>query len=223
MTISPNPTNQDVERRVAVASGAAFILIMLAIAIFIPHPSQFQYIVFRIVLALAAAAFMVTVPGFLHITLGNWLKATGALAVFVLVFLFNPAALIEGSTADGSNTLPNTASTQKPGEATPGLDESVLQPDSSDIEPDEPRTNDDRNAFGCDVSHQDPKGGVPTIRVTNKQKTPIKAFHFHLEISPGTEKYFTYRKGIDPNKTVEFKCNSGPYSTLALGTMIAGS
>jgi hypothetical protein len=83
--------------KVAIASGAVFILTMLVIALAVPHPSDFQYFVFRSVLALSAAAFATAIPGILSIQLGNWLKAGGALAVLVLVYLFNPASLVIGA------------------------------------------------------------------------------------------------------------------------------
>lgn len=80
--------------KVAIGSGLVFIVTMLAIALFVPQPSPFQYFVFRSVLAVAAAAFATAIPGILDLKMGNWLKASGALAVLVLVFLVNPASLV---------------------------------------------------------------------------------------------------------------------------------
>jgi hypothetical protein len=87
---------------VSVASGLAFLLVLLSIAVFIPHPTSFQIFVFRVVLALAAAAFGATIPGFLRIELPLWgqgvISATGALALCVLVYLVNPPALLDANT-----------------------------------------------------------------------------------------------------------------------------
>jgi hypothetical protein len=85
------------------ASGAIFLILIVAIALFVPNPSPFQYNVFRIVLALAAGAFAALIPGFLEIEIPNWLKAGGALGVFVIVFFWNPAQLVTES-AKGQNS-----------------------------------------------------------------------------------------------------------------------
>ena len=69
---------------------------MLAIAIFFPEPKPFQYLIFRIVLALAAAGFAAPIPGLIHVDI-PYVKAGGAIAVFVIVFYFNPAALVVAS------------------------------------------------------------------------------------------------------------------------------
>lgn len=80
--------------KVAIVSGGVFIVTMLVIALFVPQPSPFQYFVFRSVLSISAAAFATAIPGILNINMGNWLKAGGALAVLVLVYLVNPASLV---------------------------------------------------------------------------------------------------------------------------------
>jgi len=83
---------------VSVISGLIFLMAILAAAIFIPEPSSFQIFVFRVVIALAAASFGATIPGFLNIDIPVWGKgviaAGGALALFVIVFNINPPSLI---------------------------------------------------------------------------------------------------------------------------------
>src|SRR5438045_715298 len=74
--------------------GTVILAILLAIAIWCPYPSEFQYTVFRIVLALAAAAFAICIPGSLDVKLAVGVTAGGALAVFVLVFFFSPAGAV---------------------------------------------------------------------------------------------------------------------------------
>jgi len=74
--------------------GVAFVVSLLALAIYFPSPTAFQYVVFRTVLALAAAGVALMVPGFLQVTVANWLRAGGALAVFVVVYFYNPAELL---------------------------------------------------------------------------------------------------------------------------------
>jgi uncharacterized membrane protein len=72
---------------VSVISALVFIIFLLILAIFIPRPTIFQFFVFRIVLALAAAAFGATIPGFFKIDLPLWGKGTiyagGAVGLFV--------------------------------------------------------------------------------------------------------------------------------------------
>ncbi|MDV3458381.1 hypothetical protein RZN05_15390 [Sphingomonas sp. HF-S4] len=66
---------------------------MAVSAIFFPEPTSYQYTVFRIILALAAAGFASFLPGFLHVRLNTGIRAGGALAAFVIVYFFAPAAL----------------------------------------------------------------------------------------------------------------------------------
>jgi len=76
----------------------AFLICLLVIAVFIPEPKPFQIFVFRVVLALAAAGFGATIPGFLKVELPLWKKglisATRAIALFVVVYKVNPQELI---------------------------------------------------------------------------------------------------------------------------------
>ncbi|HLC14662.1 MAG TPA: carboxypeptidase-like regulatory domain-containing protein, partial [Thermodesulfovibrionia bacterium] len=101
---SQNKTTQTDTKRpawvliVSVSSGLVFLAVLLIIAVFIPKPAQFQIFVFRVVLALASAAFGATIPGFLKIQVPLWAKglisAGGALGLFVLIYTVNPPALI---------------------------------------------------------------------------------------------------------------------------------
>jgi hypothetical protein len=83
---------------VAFSFGVIFLIALLVIAIVIPNPTAAQYKVFRIVLSIAAAGAAAMVPGFLNIefnpTTGFLVRAGGALAVFVIVYFFNPASLV---------------------------------------------------------------------------------------------------------------------------------
>lgn len=78
----------------AFAFGVAFVIVLLTFAIAYPEPSNFQIFVFRTVLALAAAGVAAVIPGMLNLQIGTWLTATGAIAVFAIVFLVNPPALV---------------------------------------------------------------------------------------------------------------------------------
>ena len=86
------------ERIAAVVIGTAFLTALLAIAVLIRNPTQFQIYVFRVVLSLSGGAFTTLIPGFietrLSLPLKGIIRAGGGLAVFVLLFWFNPPALI---------------------------------------------------------------------------------------------------------------------------------
>src|SRR2546430_2050491 len=81
------------ERYVAFTFGVVFVIVLLLLAIKYPLPTPFQYNVFRIVLALAAGGVAGMIPGFLTVTVSTWLRAGGALAVFVVVYFYSPAKL----------------------------------------------------------------------------------------------------------------------------------
>lgn len=76
--------------------GCIFVSVLLAIALVIPEPTTQQMFIFRVVLALAAAGVGAVIPGFLDVTGKIWeisLRATGALALFVLIYRINPPGL----------------------------------------------------------------------------------------------------------------------------------
>ena len=82
----------------AFAFGVVFVMVMLGIAIAIPYPTKFQLLVFRITLALAAGGICAMLPGFLSVTVPTYVRAGGSLAVFAIIFFFNPATLtIQGT------------------------------------------------------------------------------------------------------------------------------
>jgi hypothetical protein len=82
------------ERYLAFAFGIIFVASILLIAIYIPSPTRFQEQIFRITLSVSAAGFVTFTPGFIEITISNWVRAGGALAVFLIVYFYNPASLI---------------------------------------------------------------------------------------------------------------------------------
>ncbi len=73
--------------------GCIFISVILVVAYFRPNPTPFEYTIYRIIIALAAAGVGAILPGFLDIRFKNWLRAGGALALFVVVYFFAPAAI----------------------------------------------------------------------------------------------------------------------------------
>jgi hypothetical protein len=97
---TPQQTHQDFYTKTAVTLGALFLLLLIVIAIFIPNPTVFQMRVFLTALALAGGGFASTISGLLstQINLAGQLTvgATGALAVIILIYFYNPAVLTGG-------------------------------------------------------------------------------------------------------------------------------
>ncbi|MCI5209680.1 MAG: hypothetical protein D3910_13005 [Candidatus Electrothrix sp. ATG2] len=84
--------------------GVSFVITLLVVAIKFPNPTSFQYNVFRIILSLAAAGVAAMIPGFINLELNSGtellIRAGGAIAVFVIIFFFNPAPLILSKTME---------------------------------------------------------------------------------------------------------------------------
>jgi hypothetical protein len=84
------------EKIAGFAFGVMFVAAMLVLAVAFPQPTSFQYEVFRIVLAIACGGVAAVIPGCLSVSMdakGLVIRAGGALAVFLLVYFFNPARL----------------------------------------------------------------------------------------------------------------------------------
>jgi hypothetical protein len=80
----------------AFAFGVVFVATILIMAIWIKSPTPFQYTVFRIILAVAAAGVAAVIPGILSVTVSNYVQAGGALGVFVVIYFFAPAVMPKG-------------------------------------------------------------------------------------------------------------------------------
>ncbi len=77
--------------------GVLFAFLILLLAIFIPSPTPTQFFIFRGVFSVSLAAIAAIIPGLLNIESRFQkfsIRATGAIAVFVIVWLLNPPALI---------------------------------------------------------------------------------------------------------------------------------
>lgn len=81
------------ERRLGFLWGVGGVVLLVIIALFVKEPTLWQYTLFRIVLALSAAGFTNYLEGMLNIK-WKFIRATGPVAVFVIVYFFSPAALV---------------------------------------------------------------------------------------------------------------------------------
>jgi hypothetical protein len=76
--------------------GVVFILILLAVAVFDRQPSPIGILIYRVVLALAAAGIGAVIPGMIDVNVSTIIRAGGAIALFVIVYWFKPADLVAG-------------------------------------------------------------------------------------------------------------------------------
>jgi hypothetical protein len=83
--------NLDINVLLGFVFGVVFLALMLAFSIFFPNPTGWQIKIWITTLALAAAGIGAVLPGFLEVKYKSVIRATGALALFVIVYLFQPA------------------------------------------------------------------------------------------------------------------------------------
>lgn len=74
--------------------GVSFIVIMLLISLEVPNPTVSQYETFKVILALSAAGVAAFIPGFFELKISALLRAGGAIAVFVLIYVRTPAQIV---------------------------------------------------------------------------------------------------------------------------------
>lgn len=82
---------------VGLVLGVAFALIIIYLVVLIPTPTPTQFFIFRGMFSISLAAIAAIIPGLLNIESRFRkfsIRATGAIAVFVIVWLLNPPALV---------------------------------------------------------------------------------------------------------------------------------
>jgi len=93
-TNKPGFVKENWQQLAAFGCGLLFVALMLIIAVAIPSPTATQWFVFRVVLALAAAGIGAVIPGLIVVNVSKSVRAGGATALFVLVYLLNPPQLV---------------------------------------------------------------------------------------------------------------------------------
>lgn len=90
--------NLNMSDRLSLIIGGIGLALILILSLFIPSPTNWQQVVLRAILSLSIGILISTIPGFLHINLaGKFLDnrykiiATGSIAVFVIIYMINPA------------------------------------------------------------------------------------------------------------------------------------
>jgi tetratricopeptide (TPR) repeat protein len=92
---SSTRTHSNWERPAIFAFGVVFLIVVLAVALFVKAPSPFAAFVFRVTLALAAGGVVAFLPGFIHFEIPKLLRAGGAIAVLAVIYMINPPSLIQ--------------------------------------------------------------------------------------------------------------------------------
>jgi hypothetical protein len=77
-----------------VGIGVFFMLISFAAALIIKEPTQTQFFVIRGMFSIAGAGVGSCIPGWLNVNLKGYLKAGGAIAIFVILWSLNPPAFV---------------------------------------------------------------------------------------------------------------------------------
>ena len=80
--------------------GIVIMITVVIMAVKIPQPTVFQFWVFRVLLSLGAADLGAIIPGFINIEweIGEFfIRAGGAIALFLVVYLINPPSKVVAS------------------------------------------------------------------------------------------------------------------------------
>lgn len=91
------PTNRvsiNWERIACFLFGVCFLSAMLIIALKYSKPTEFQIFIFRIVTAISVAGIGAMLPGAINVQVSHKIKAGGSVGLFVIIYFFNPPALI---------------------------------------------------------------------------------------------------------------------------------
>lgn len=88
------PKNNNNNAVIPLSIGGILLTIPIIALFFIPQPSIYQFFAFRVCFALGGAGVASHIPGWLNVNINNWVKAGGAIAIFVLLWFFNPPQLI---------------------------------------------------------------------------------------------------------------------------------
>lgn len=109
------------EKVTSAVVGVVFIIAILIITLMIPEPTPTQYATFKTILALSAGGFAGILAGGIHVE-GSInklsIRAGGALAVFLLVYMFTPEPPLtkssvtnfEQTVEDGGKAVTHTGS-----------------------------------------------------------------------------------------------------------------
>lgn len=84
---------KSVEKILSYACSFAFIVVVIVSAFVIPNPTNYQYTIFRITLALSGGGLAAFFTGFLTVEWPGRVKAGNGFAVFMIIYYLAPVAL----------------------------------------------------------------------------------------------------------------------------------
>ena len=140
MTLERKPSNW--EKPTEFGTGIILLLLVILLAVYFPKPTPSQALTFRVVLALAAGAFVqAALAGFVHLEAnlpGIAIRSGGAIAVAIVVYLFNPPELVQKiaeKTESERDAFPSASGmsplAEKPQIATPPTSPQAATPEAS--------------------------------------------------------------------------------------------
>ncbi len=88
------------ERIIVFTLGVVFVVALVVLSYYVPQPTQSQFFIFKVVLALAASGIAAMMPGFVEIDIPKVVRAGGSLAVFFIVLDKSPAELVATPTPE---------------------------------------------------------------------------------------------------------------------------
>lgn len=71
--------------------GTTFLLIMIVFAVLVKNPSPIEFTAFMVTISLSAAGIGAAIPGLLEVRFKRILRAGGAIALFVIVWFYQPS------------------------------------------------------------------------------------------------------------------------------------
>lgn len=89
-----NKTIERVGVERALATSSLLLIAMIISAFMLPCPSRFQYEVFRILTAIGLFGFSSVLPNAMRLKIRGSAKVTGALLIFLVALIWNPASLL---------------------------------------------------------------------------------------------------------------------------------
>lgn len=90
ISVAEHQHSSSKERILVFTFGTIFLALILLIAVYGPALNARSFFIVRVALALAGAGIAALIPGFLNVQISNYIRAGGAIAVFVVIFFFNP-------------------------------------------------------------------------------------------------------------------------------------
>jgi len=94
--VGPKSDELSHDASLAFGFGVVFVIVLLLIAFVVKDPTPTQWFVFRVILAIAAAGVGAAIPGLISVSIQSYIRAGGAIALFVLIYSINPPTLVGG-------------------------------------------------------------------------------------------------------------------------------